>query len=348
LEKYKRFLIPALKFVGVAALFYFMQKRGLISEGALVAVVHTPWVFASIILLLMINTMLGTWRWKILLHAQGITLGWLKVLHLNLIGCFFNIALPGAVSGDVVKAVLVVRVAEGKRSNAFGSILIDRIMGMSALVTVACFATFLNAVDQHGFQFPMPLLVSILLSGLGVLGFFGYVLVASKRDPLGKLLNFFATKYPKTGSLARVYQSILSYRSHKRALAATAGISLFIHLILISIAFLVADVLAPTPPSIALLSIIVPVGMLFTAIPILPAGIGTGHAAFYFLFNMVGLAIGVDVFNWIVLTQVAVGVLGGVIYVLHPVKVGTGIEMSPNDAAKSGPSDPKTPSTRHS
>lgn len=326
MEKSKRFAVPILKFVAVAALFYFLQRRGLIAPGAFAAVVDRPGVLFSILFLLVVNTLLGVWRWKILLAAQGIFLGWLKVLHLNLIGAFFNIALPGAVSGDVVKAVLVVRVAEGKRSNAFGSILIDRIMGMSALVAVACLATVFNGIDSHGFRFPPSLLASILLSGLGVIGFFAYVLLNRTSDPLGKIFHALAHKYPKMGSIARVYESILSFKDERRSLAMAAGISLLIHVILVSIAFLVANVLAPTPPSLALLSIIVPVGMLFTAIPILPAGIGTGHAAFYFLFQMVGLDIGVDVFNWIVLTQVAVGVVGGFLYVLRPVKVGTGIE----------------------
>lgn len=331
MENPKRFAVPLLKFVAVAALFYFLQKRGLISQGAFAAVVDNQPICAAIVVLLIINTLLGTWRWKMLLAAQGIVLGWSKVLHLNLIGAFFNIALPGAVSGDVVKAVLVVRVAEGRRSNAFGSILIDRILGMSALVAVACMATLLNVIDSHGFQFPRSLLASILFSGLGVIGFFSYVLSHRKSDPLGKMFHAFAHRFPKMGSLARVYQSILSFREERRTLVRAAAISLLIHAILVSIAFLVATVLAPAPPSLGLLAIIVPVGMLFTAIPILPAGIGTGHAAFYFLFQMVGLDIGVDVFNWIVLTQVVVGVLGGVIYVLRPVKVGTVVEHSSGD-----------------
>ena len=52
------------------------------------------------------SAFLGPIRWQLLLRAQGIKLSMGRTAQLTLIGNFFNIALPGAVSGDFVKAFL--------------------------------------------------------------------------------------------------------------------------------------------------------------------------------------------------------------------------------------------------
>ena len=49
---------------------------------------------------------LACFRWRILLAVQGIETRIMDIVKLNLIGQFFNIAIPGSVSGDLVKMVL--------------------------------------------------------------------------------------------------------------------------------------------------------------------------------------------------------------------------------------------------
>jgi len=55
------------------------------------------------IALLMANILIMMrWRWFVL--TKGIALSCLKAIELSFIGLFFNLALPGGVSGDFVKA----------------------------------------------------------------------------------------------------------------------------------------------------------------------------------------------------------------------------------------------------
>jgi uncharacterized membrane protein YbhN (UPF0104 family) len=60
----------------------------------------------------------------------------------------------------------------------------------------------------------------------------------------------------------------------------------------------------------ALLAPIFPFGILVTALPLAPGGLGVGHAAFDRLFSMVGLPGGANVFNVYVLTQLVLNLLG--------------------------------------
>ena len=59
---------------------------------------------------------------------------------------------------------------------------------------------------------------------------------------------------------------------------------------------------------------VVPIGLLVTAVPIAPAGVGTSHAAFGWLFLHLGSKAGANVFSLFVLVQLAVAGAGGLIY----------------------------------
>ena len=106
----------------------------------------------------------------------------------------------------------------------------------------------------------------------------------------------------------------MDYRSRPKEVFIAISQSLLIHCLLVIIAFSISETVSVTPISLIALAIIVPIGMLATTIPVLPAGVGTGHAAFFALFKLVGSDQGAEVFSLIVLLQVLVGVIGGVIY----------------------------------
>ena len=57
-----------------------------------------------------------------------------------------------------------------------------------------------------------------------------------------------------------------------------------------------------------------PLGLLVTAVPVAPAGVGTGHAAFSYLFQLFGSLRGADIFSLYVLNQFLIGAVGGMVY----------------------------------
>ena len=65
--------------------------------------------------MLFFATTLGILRWQWLLKAQNINLPIMRTAQLNLIGAFFNLALPGAVSGDFVKAFYIGKDIPGQK-----------------------------------------------------------------------------------------------------------------------------------------------------------------------------------------------------------------------------------------
>lgn len=79
----------------------------------------------------------GTIRFGVLLRVQGIFLPWTRVAGIFMVGLFFNLFGLGATGGDVVKIFYVLREAGGKKTAAAFTVLMDRVIGLVALVLMA-------------------------------------------------------------------------------------------------------------------------------------------------------------------------------------------------------------------
>jgi uncharacterized protein (TIRG00374 family) len=304
-----------LKLVFVAGLLYFLGKKGFIS------VDKTREAFTHFDLIGMaygatfIALILGFIRWQWLLRPQGIHLSWSRVLQLSLIGNFFNVALPGAVSGDFVKAFYVGHEVPGLRARAFGSILFDRVAGLSALVLVSATALLLDYSELQGTPLMAGIRVMVVGAAVGVLFFYSYLfLVREHHDPLLALFRALEKKSEKLGTVTRIYIGIRHYHNHRWAVLRALAISLVIHVLICTAAVCFARALGDVNIPVLPVFVIVPLGLLVTSVPVLPGGIGTGHAAFGWLFHYLGSQRGADIFSLYVLGQLAYGAIGGLVY----------------------------------
>jgi len=304
-----------LKLIFVAGLLYLLARKGFISvEATARALGHLDRIIPAVALL-MITTLLGMIRWQLLLRAHSIRLPFLRTTELGLVGNFFNIALPGAVSGDFVKAFYIAREVQGQRARAFGSILFDRVAGLSALTLLAAGALILGRQEIAGSGFFPAVQILVLLPGLSFIAFYAYLfLVREHHDPVLRILKNLEARIARVGSIVRIYEGLRHYHNHRITVVQVVMLSILIHFcvcvaMLLFLGALGENVTATTPLFIA-----VPIGLLFTAIPIAPAGVGTGHAAFSWLFHYIGSQRGADVFSLFALTQLLIGAIGGLVY----------------------------------
>lgn len=303
-----------LKFLVVGLVFWFLFKKGLVTAESFHRLASSPITVACVLLLLVCNTVLGTLRWRGLLSAKGAQLSIKRVFELNMIGNFFNIALPGAVSGDFVKAVFVAKQFPEKRPAVFGSMLFDRFLGISAMIFVGAFSALMSQFINWGGSLPSVLLLSI--GGLGslIVLVMVYMFLSHQKDPLFAMIQFITKRHTRLQLIDKLYMGVMDYRARPRAVMLAIAQSILIHILLVLLAFLISSAVSSIPIPLMALAVIVPIGMLATAIPVLPAGVGTGHAAFFALFKLVGSDQGAEIFSLIVLTQIIVGSIGGIIY----------------------------------
>ena len=310
----KRVLKSILKLSFVVGLLYFLSKKGFLSIQDTQRAFGRLDLLLPALALLFLNLFLGSFRWQLLLKAQGIGIKITRNFQLSLIGNFFNIALPGAVSGDFVKAFYIGNELSGKRGRAFGAILFDRVSGLSALVFLSA-GVLIFGHDHLSRSVIVGTRPLILTAAFCFVLFYTYLfLVKEHHDPVLRLLRNLEDRVPKLGAIVRIYLGLRHYHHHRITVLKVLLLSMGIHLMVGWSCLQFALALGETGVQLLPVYVVVPLGLLITAVPVAPAGVGTGHAAFSYLFNLIGSARGADVFTLLALSNVIFGAIGGIVY----------------------------------
>jgi glycosyltransferase 2 family protein len=94
------------------------------------------WLLAAL-LAYGVTTSLGIARWHLLLKNGGADLGWWRTGQLTLIGLFANTFMPGAMGGDLIKAVLVAKENPQIKPTVVMSIVMERVLGFVAMFLIS-------------------------------------------------------------------------------------------------------------------------------------------------------------------------------------------------------------------
>ena len=307
------------KITFVLGLLYFLGKKGFISMEQTQHALAQWNLMVPAFLALFFAAILGVYRWQLLLQAHDIHLPLGRTFQLTFVGNFFNIALPGAVSGDFVKAFYIGKETPGMKTKAFGSILFDRVAGLSALVVLSASAFVMVYTGEYaslkGSSFLAAVQVMITIAAAVVIAFYAYLfLVREKHDPLLIVFRKISARVPKLSIFSQVYEALRHYHNHRITVLKVLGISLVIHMLVGWVCLQFAAALGVTSIPLIALYVIVPLGLLVTSVPVMPAGVGTGHAAFLYLFSLLGSQRGADIFSLYALSQITIGAMGGLIY----------------------------------
>lgn len=198
-------------------------------------------------------------------------------------GLFFNYVMPGGVGGDVVKAFYIVKDHPRNRMGAGMSVLLDRVMGLYAMLILAIISMAVN-FDQVSANTHLLL----ILKSLGVIfvGFtMGLTLAFSEKFRSWGWQAQLA-KYRFGAKLVSAYEAIYSYSHDLGILATTVVLSLFAQAVAILLIWWLGVNLGFEGVGLGTYFSVVPLGFIVTAVPISPAGVGVGQMAFFFLFNL--------------------------------------------------------------
>lgn len=260
---------------------------------------------------------LTAWRWQLLVRALGLALGFASALRLTFVGLFFNIAVPGATGGDIVKAWYAAR-RLGAGTRAVVSVIFDRFVGLFGLVVLAGLALLL-VVPQPAGSGPDPYaalrtLVVVALAGGTALA--GVLLSARVRRWLG--LALLGRLLPLASLRQEAGQALAAYRQRPGTVLGALALSLANHAGLVLVAMLLADALGGSAAGLGLTPffIVVPLASLAGALPLLPGGWGVGELAYAWLLAPFGVASTEAVMLSVLLrlAQVAVSLPGGLLW----------------------------------
>jgi uncharacterized protein (TIRG00374 family) len=252
-------------------------------------------------------------RWWRLLRLAGCATRWVDAFRLTFLGLFFNLIVPGLTGGDLPKAVLAARENPGRRADAVVSVLVDRVLGLLALVALAGLVIVASGDAFTELRVPVALVI-----GAAVLGAVVYV-----NPTLRRLLHVdrMASRLPFADRLRSLDRAALAYARHPLELTVAVLLSFLNHGVVIVAVQQLGTAFGLDAFGVALRDyfVVVPVGNVVTALPLSPGGWGIGEAAYKVLFEMVGGDgdLGVAVSITFRLCQLALGLLGG-LFLLMP------------------------------
>jgi uncharacterized membrane protein YbhN (UPF0104 family) len=285
------------------------------------------WQFSLPAFLILAATPLGQfWRWQRLLRASGLLLPNREVFSYVMISKFFNMAFPGYVSGDILRGFFVFRrttadslgsgqVAGGNWKagppKVLASIVFDRAAGLLPLF-VLCLIGLLGS-----FWYPLqPRLVLWVgvVSGAGVAGMLLlFVLAYFLPEPPAFLLRICRRAHCDE-SLGALLEVTHYFVRNLKLIGEILGIS-FLTQGAALVSFVLFGLALNVQISIVGYLILVPLGLMVTAIPVTPAGLGVGQVAFLSLFHMVGSSQGANLFTLYAASYVLINLSGAYLYV---------------------------------
>ena len=279
----KKILILLLKLTVSTVLLYLVYNRISAIEFKEFTF-YIPWYELLFLMpVLFINSILNTWKWKLILDATEIKLPFKALLSSHLIGTFLNIFMPSNIGGDAYR-IYDISKQSARPVRSLTSVLADRISGFTVLTLCGLIASivFFELHDDIAVIIPPMIVFIILLAGIfmllqqSILFRIIGVLKLSRFEKINKLVESFMAAFK-------------TYRENPLMLVKIMTISvcfyaisiLFVYMLAVAIGFKIG---------FAYFCIYVPLIMLMEAIPASIYGIGFRDAGYVLFFVEVGLS----------------------------------------------------------
>ena len=254
--------------------------------------------------MVVLGTLFGTTRWWRLLNLAGCPSSWANTFRLSYLGMFFNLIVPGLTGGDVPKAIFVVREHPERRPQALMTVVMDRMIGLWALISLATGVIWLSGGTLESLRLPV--------GGVFLVATTGMTVVLSSRVRSWFRLDRLIARMPMGDKIERLEQAARVFQGRPRELALAFGLSLCNHLAVIASAYALGRGFGDALGYDSYVGI-VSVGNVVTSLPISPGGWGVGEWAYRELFELAGSAgsVGVAVSVSYRLCTVVLGLAGG-------------------------------------
>lgn len=312
----KTFILTTLKVVIAAGLIAWLLSSGKLNFSLLKDLMAYPGAILLASTLAIFNFLLISFRWKNILIARSTSsIPVFGVFWVTWIGQFFSSVLPGSVSGDLVKLLYIQRYdSTFSKKFIFATILIDRIIGLAALILMVGLSSLLfsgHILENAPAMEPL-LKINYMLSGLVILGIIVFILFPHFVEALFVRFEkiFLPAVWSKIGALWNDLVSI------KKQLLQGLCVSFAVQFIGVLIFWSLIQPFVEGKMDFIQALAFIPLGVVTLALPVAPSGLGVGHAIFQKLFEFAGIDNGASLFNLFFVVTLAVNVLGVIPYLL--------------------------------
>jgi uncharacterized membrane protein YbhN (UPF0104 family) len=257
---------------------------------------------------LLANMLLQYMRWWRLLRTQQVNMSIGRALQLSWIAEFFSVILPGAAGGELVRGYYVVRDAPGSKVAGVSTLLVDRALGLYALLWLGTVSLpFLGGGWRHlpPAILQMEILVLVLLVGTS-----GLLLGLWFRPICNLALHLVPRRFRPP-----IEETLNAYHVRGRDLLICFGLSLLANLMLM-VGFLAAARVLGSPCLWQQVFFVGPLAIIANTLPISPGGVGAAETTASLLFAQFGVTTGAMIALTARAWQVLLRLPGGLMYVV--------------------------------
>ena len=242
------------------------------------------WLLACSIVTCVTAIVITFWRWYLLVRAINIPFRFRDALRLGFIGNLFQYIALGTVGGDLFKAIFLAREQPSKKPEAVATILIDRAVGLLALLllTSAAFLTFgwRNLPEE----LHLVAIVCFVVTAIGLFVVIGLLFTSATTRPLRSL---FKSVPAINAILLRGEHALLLYRENRKSFFLALASGMLSHCLLGAAAYFAAASIFSNAPTFAEQVVTWNIAGSVSALPLSPGGLGTMEATYSYLYKNV-------------------------------------------------------------
>jgi uncharacterized protein (TIRG00374 family) len=257
-------------------------------------------------------------RWLVLVRAVEIPIRFRDAVRLGFIGALFNFVIPGAVVGVFVRAAYLCREHPDKKPQAIASAVIDLLVGLLGLISLACAAGTLgwNALEHSTHR-----LVTLAWVVAGVLS--TMLVIAFSPTLYRPLMHWAAPRQRLARFLGELIVTGTAYR--KRIWVIVAGIALGAgtHLLNVIAFYVVGHALFSQVPSVADHLLIVPLVLFSTGVPLPFGALGVSEQVSGGLFRLASYTGGAVAMMGFRVLQIGGATIGLAVYMANLTQIRT-------------------------
>lgn len=252
-----------------------------------------------------------TLKWNILIKVKKVTIPFINLFNINLIGAFLGMFLPSSLGTDVVRGYYLTKNNSDKLSS-FSSVLIDRILGVLSLILVGSLSLYMakNLITNiNPYLFILggiiPFIVIYLLQKNSVISLIEKYARKISIDKISKLL-------------LKIHSSIYDYKNFPKAITSSFILSILVQITRVLTYYVIAIAFGIQFPFVYFL-LFIPIIMLVIMLPVSIGGLGLKEGTFIAFFSLVGMSVEsatiISFTNTFVNTIITL--FGGIIYLFY-------------------------------
>ncbi|QGJ71202.1 Hypothetical protein PBC10988_29050 [Planctomycetales bacterium 10988] len=283
----KKFLSTFLKIAVSVALLAWLISMPENQEAFQRLVNQQPdWLPLGVAGVLVLSAVILTFiRWFWLVRTLGLPFTMSDAFRLGFLGFLLNFVSLGAVGGDVFKAFFLAKEQKGRRPEAVATVVLDRFIGLIALVLIAALATAAAGL----YSYPEPEIRSMARIVIGaavvIIGGIGVFLIPG--FPPRSVINFLVNRPWLGPPMVRLLKGFQLYRRRPLVIVCCLLMGCGTHTLMALAMYMISIGLPGEAPGVLLHLVVSPLAMLAGALPLPGGGLGALELAMNTLYREV-------------------------------------------------------------